>query len=869
MKMTLKNVALGLALCGLASCANEAPWGKGNGTGEGSLRLNLTASSEVSSAVPKLRAVSTEIVTPPVEDFQIRLTKTDGSYTQEWSSITEFLKETEFSVGTYEIEAFYGDANAQGSIKEEQVGYEYAYYYGKTSDIIVLEGQTTDVQLHAELANAIIAIEYTDAFKNYFTNWRTILQTDGNSPVDLGGAEGMTYVIPGEVNITISADQQNGKIIKLSPGKFAAEAQHMYKMRYNIYNGEIDGVDKLVIEFDDSLVEEPIIVDLSDELQNATAPIVTPTGFENGQSFANLSGTPFDGEIKFNVVAHGSIAAANLTIESDTYKPDFLQSGVIDLCTASDDQVSKMEAAGIKAIGFFKKTGEMAQLDLTDLCKSLPEGNHKFIFQVVDKFQQTNEPVDVTIASIPIDVSVEPISAPFGEGYADIRISYNGPDPTTPSSNPFSFQAAGDGAYVPCEVISIRKEDATRSFESHDYIYRISIPTAQRDEIPLRIFFNGNEKENEMTNLRTDIAYQYSKYEMEYDPMATVLRMRTTFGDATKNKRFIHKLRVFVDDVEIPENSIKRNETSGVISISGFNPSVSYSVKTTLQSKNIPSEFGSETQLTTEQALQIPNGDFSESHTTIDKEINAGGQYKYGATTMQNKSKVLVNEPVGWASINELTCYSGSNPFNTWFAVPSTIQNGNEVVIRSVAYDHNGKLPDLDNHGLSVRAKYSRNKPSSWSNYAAGELFLGSYSYNGSETRNDEISFIGRPVSISFDYLYSPVNNEVGDVEIELIDSNGKTIAHEIKSIGVSATNPSSKDTFTVTLPDYGFGVKVAKMKLKFRSSTAPVPAAPVPDDIQDVTNTTGLSGQTISDNKYKSLCTGSQLTISNVRLNY
>ena len=123
MKLTVRNVAFALALCGLASCANEAPWGNGNRTGEGSVNLNLTTSNEISSAVPEVRGVSTEIVTPPVEDFQIRMVKDDGT-AKTWTSVKDFVDEASFSVGVYTIEAFYGVPEAQGTIKDGEKGYE-------------------------------------------------------------------------------------------------------------------------------------------------------------------------------------------------------------------------------------------------------------------------------------------------------------------------------------------------------------------------------------------------------------------------------------------------------------------------------------------------------------------------------------------------------------------------------------------------------------------------------------------------------------------------------------------------------------------------------------------------------------------------
>ncbi|MDE6548815.1 MAG: hypothetical protein K2L22_07445, partial [Muribaculaceae bacterium] len=78
----------------------------------------------------------------------------------------------------------------------------------------------------------------------------------------------------------------------------------------------------------------------------------------------------------------------------------------------------------------------------------------------------------------------------------------------------------------------------------------------------------------------------------------------------------------------------------------------------------------------------------------------------------------------------------------------------------------------------------------------------------------------------------------------------------------------TNSNEMTLALPSYPFGKKAKSIRLSFKSSKTVIDV-PVPSDIQDVTNTTGLSGQTISANQYKSLCVGSKLTISSVELNY
>jgi len=61
----------------MASCSQETPWGSGTDSGEGGINVRLTALTDVKAAVPSVRAENGELVTPPAEEFQIRLTKND------------------------------------------------------------------------------------------------------------------------------------------------------------------------------------------------------------------------------------------------------------------------------------------------------------------------------------------------------------------------------------------------------------------------------------------------------------------------------------------------------------------------------------------------------------------------------------------------------------------------------------------------------------------------------------------------------------------------------------------------------------------------------------------------------------------------
>lgn len=871
MKLLQKSMLLGAAAVLSTSCSQDAPWGVGNGEGE--IHLHLSADRDVTAAVPSVRAVSTDIVAPPVAEFQVKVSKIDGSYSESFSTVADFVKKGSFPAGSYQIEAWYGEPDCQGFVKADEEDYAHAYYYGKSSNITVLEGQSTEVQLNAALGNAIVVIEYTDAFKNYFTDWTTTVQTTGSSPVEFGSDEGLSYVIPGDVNVIISAELPNGKTISLNPGSFEVKAQHMYKMRYNIYNGEVGKADRLEISFDDSLETDPILIDLTDELENTSAPVVTPEGFTNEQNFVIQRGTTFNGEIKFNVSAPGKIASAILTIESDSYTPSFLTNGAIDLCAATEAQKTEMENAGIKAIGFYRNPDKMAQVDLTELCKKLPEGKHRILFQVKDSYTQVNDPVSVGLSCIPVDMSMTAAPAPFGEGYADITVSYNGPDPTAPGSNPFTFRCQGNNTYIDSDIISIKKKESTKAFESYDYVYRITVPDVDRDVFTVRAYFGDISATG--PDMTVDVPFEYPDYQVQLDPMTKKLRINVVHDDPKKKTLFFHKLRVYINGKRLEESNkdFSRDEPTKWIAVYNLQPSTQYRVQTTLQSAENATKFGSDETITTSPATPVPNGDFSQTAETINKTLPVGGEWLCGAITYKTECPFRYSEPVGgWASINKKTFYKDANPQNSWFMVASTFMEGNSVVIRSVGYNHSGTVPAKTGEFFSG-TYYNTSAPDKF-DFVSGELFLGSYEFDGTEKRSEGVAFDARPTSFEFKYNYKPQRtSSKASVEIIIYAADGQTVLNQGREVLTNA-NTSCKVVFDRYRE---FGVHAGKLCIKFLSSD--------PKEVETIEIKVPTGSQlnediktlparrpyisTIKENSAHAICVGSVLNISDLKFNY
>lgn len=902
MKLLKQCAAFAIAALLLVSCADETPWG--STTGRGKLNLRIEANGDVEAAVPAVRAISDDIAIPPVSAFTVSMIKEGGGYSKTWANVDEFAKEESFPVGNYTLSISYGDETSQGQVLSNEMGYEHAHFYGETT-VAIKEGDETTVQLTAKLVNSVLIIEYTDAFKNYFPSYHTIVQPSGGKAIDLGDNEAKNFVQPGDLNITISATQQNGKELTLNPATFEVVGGHMYKMRYNVYNGEV-GNAVLSIEFDESLEQDPVTVNLSDELNNTRAPQVTLIGPADGQTLAYAPGAPYTGDAKYTVVADGGIAKAVLTISSDdaSFKPSFLSNGNdIDLCSATAAQKQALESYGIKSIGFSGNLDKMAELDLSGFFDYLPEGTCTFSFQVTDQYTQTNTPLSFSMMAIPIEKSAVCVEgAPFAENYVDVVVGYNGSEPTIDIPFTFDMVRASGMPSDKFEVLSVEATSAP-AVRSDDYPvkyykYRISLPEydeiLNKDSFEIRALYNGNSSDP----IVVPVTVVYPNCNMTYDAMTSQLRWRVDFpdlegkdnADALKTK-YMNRLSVFVDGTA--KTSTYDSDIYAYV-ISGLTAAQKYTVTTSMR---IDKTAETSESVTMETVAGVPNGDFEDLTTTYDNvTIDQGGEYTRTlvSSAMQNTLTFTVREPSKWVSVNTKTCNLSASPCNTWFVLPSVystnldwgsnrdtqggmgggtvtpeyydqsnmpVQHGDyAVIVRNVAWSHSGTLPSKDKKTAIPSGYYSENQPSTIENRSAGKMFLGSsYSYlNGVETYNEGVTFESRPKALKGYYKYvndSQDTNEKATVRIQLYSGSTELIS---KSIELSAK--SDYTLFEIPLDCiYEFNVKVDQLRIMICSSNY---AGTVAEE-SDAIKTTNYC------NLYEQESRGAQLTVDNLYFEY
>lgn len=808
------------AALGLAACSEDNPWM--NSDGEGGILPLVNADSHVKDAIPT-RATA---MTPDVQEFGLKLTKADGQFTKTWDRLADFDEKQGFRSGEYTLEAFYG------SIDEE--GFEKPCYKG-AAQVVVKPGEQTEVAVTATLANSMVSIDYTDAFKNYFADYQTSLHSEGYGYNELPkDCPDPMYVAPGKVQISVAFTKPNGQSATVQPAEFTAEARHHYHVTLDCNNGNV-GDAQLIVTFDDTVDQEEVIVDLSDELLNMPEPEVTPQGFTDGQTLQLIEHSPADSPMKFTAYVPAGIQAATFTVNSDSYTPPFGRE--VDLASADGAVQSQLAAAGVKVLGLFKNPDKLATVDFSGLIEQLPAGTHTITLQMKDRLTRVNTPVSVTIVNAPLELSF--LSAPvcpFGSTSATVNISYNGTDPR----RDITVQGLNDdGVWVDCPVTSAAATNAkarksrSDAFPSKAYALGVTVPVTTRD-IQVRIYYKGVQK-------ATGVIKRGYAVEANAFARHAILTVKTNKESIAST---VNSLRVYDGEKELGSGNITRDPANGTVTITNLKGSTRYHLYFTTASSG-SSFTDADVAFTTEAEAQVENAGMenwysekvhSQKTLGIGEDIYRWFPNAQGSNYWGTRNATTTGQSTG------TTCY--------YTSFSGTINSGNAAEISTLGW------------GKNVTFGGANDKPQ----VTAGMLFMGSHSYSGSETTFEPSketfdygrSFTSRPTSLSFDYKFTSHNSEAFKAYVVIENrAGGKTTRLAYGEL-VSNTNVSNFTNTTIRLNYSNLTLKATHAYIVFISSNAENPGVSKHQGSKNA-----FKGN--SDSKY----IGNVLTVDNIKFNY
>jgi hypothetical protein len=755
-----------------------------------------------------------------VDDLSLKLSQ-EGGQSWNWSSIKEFPSEQDFKVGNYTMEAYYGNL--------EDEGFEKPYYYGSVS-FAVTENNTSHINLVSKLANSMVTVAYTDAFKSYMSNYSAKLHSAGGDYLDYAADETRAvYLRPGEVTLTVGFTTPNGTSANLEAAKFTAKAQYHYTVTVDVKEG-VGTVPVLNITFDENLGSEEVNIDLSDELLNSPAPTITPVGFSDNDTFSAISGFSLKNDLKMNIFAMGGLSEVTLTTQSVALLSTQKWFAEKELISATASDQALVKSLGLEQRGLWQNPDKMAVLDLAGVVKNIAYvsgGNNTTTFTVVvkDKLGRVTDPITVNVNINELILSlVQTQSLIYGSTTAEFDVQYNG---ESPKDNLVVKYLKSSGSWVTAEATFTSKGDnlyhvvaTVPAISATSLSFKVTCGSQESATLAIPVETPTLEVSYTENNVYATGAYVTFTTDSKYDvtPTFQVSTNGTSYTNATATK-----------------------QSNGMYYISGLTAGTKTYVRATLS--NIVNSDAIE--FTTEAATQLPNGDM-EGATSISASASNWSCYEF---------------PDGWGTNNPMTTSQGGNFAYTRISgtIPTTDAHGGSsaALIRTIGWGSGNTAIGT----VSGECKY----------IDAGLLHLGDSRSarpdgygdghtQGVVTTNDlttGISFTTRPSAMTLWYKYTPKNSsDHGVAEIYVYDASGNVIASGSTDLTEASVYTQKKVSLT-----YAIGAaKAAKIYVKILSTYSDEFLTKTSDNI-----TPPAFGGSLG----KATWMGSQLYVDDIQLTY
>lgn len=774
MKLIYGVLSSALLIAAGSSCSDD--YNPGGGT---SGKINPQLDLDVNAITSRSTSAGRDASPVSVNDLKLRLSSTDGSFVKEWNSIADFDNNELFKVGTYTLEAIYGDV--------EDEGFEKPYYYASTQ-LTVKENKVTQVSMNAQLTNSMVSIATTEAFRSYFTNYSFQAHAEGGDYVNFTSTETRPgYLRPGKVTVTTDVTKPNGLSATLEAAVFVAEPKHHYTVTVDVNNGQA-GDAQLVITYDDMLSQEDVYIDLSDEILSAPAPAVIAQGFEAGTTATVIEGSSDAAAPAFFINAEGGIKSVVLSTRSTS----LIEQGwynEIDLAAATPAQQSKLKSLGLDVKGLFGNIGQMAQIDLSGVLSHIRylEGSDnvsEFTVVAKDNYSKVSDPLTFSVKVEPIVIGLsEDVTPSVGASTMTVALTYNGTDVARNVKIQYKNLR---GTWSDATITKVTE------VSDNNYIVEIDGIPADDTTVTLRAVAAGKESDE-----------------------VTIAKGGFTIA-STANDMFATRARIvpayFDDELEAAASSVKYEisedgsnftavshtmDSDGSSWLAGLPSGKNLTVKATINGKI------AKTEITTEEAAQLPNSKMEEWWMA-----RSGGNWQFYYAFAEGTETSMQ----AWDTINEeTTSEPGSGTFGgaAYKALSSTKpdasgHDGQCALIRTVAWGSGntaaGSISAVDH-------------------ISAGQLYLGKFNAIG-QTPNYGYLFTSRPVSLSFWAKYqAQKSDDYGSAEIRVLDASGNEICSN--SIDIS-TDHGNWGIFTMPLQYPVNAPKAASIVVIFKSTAHP-----------------------------------------------
>ncbi len=751
------------------------------------------------------------------DDLKLTLSADDGSLERTWESPADFDPAENFPVGAYTMEASYGDADFGG--------FNRPYYYG-AARFSILENRTSPVSITATLGNAMLTITWSDAMSEYFTDFSGEVYA-GTSQYAYNPTETRSlYMVPGHVEVNVNVTKPNGVSGKLNVKSFEAEARHHYKLFIDVNNGDVGG-SGLNVTFNSDVVEEELVLDVSDQVLVADAPVISPIGFTPGTPIEVLEGVQLEDVVQMAVMAQGYVQTAVLTTSGSLIERGW--PATVDFATADDATLARLRNLNMGFVGFEGVKSQMAFVGfnrIPERLKYIDGGNNEVSFTLVakDKNSKSSDPLTLTYIIKKLELLIEN-AAPLKVDATELSFDlvYNGPIANV------SFECKNNqGIFRAVKTLSVEPSQS----DSDRYRITVEVPADEKNVLIRANSYNTHYSE-EYTIVRNGVAATMS----DNDVFAKHASIRFRCGANDPEHAVNSKVLLSTNGTTFEEH-LSKSVDGNMITLTGLTPATKYYIKINAHEGESPV-----LEFTTEEDRQLPNSDMEKWHRTP-----GGTKYWWVSYPYEENG-----EPC-WSTMNQLTTSEGGSSTLglgkdrngcAYNAISGTIETTDKhsgqyaAVIRTVGWGAGNTAAVFSGMGTC-------------NNATAGELYLGSYA----DGANYGIDFVSRPKSITFWYKYVPKNNsDQASAQISVYDASNNVIAS--KEVRIDATGQYTRMTMVLDYP--ADCAKAASLDVRFKSSV---------NDVNNLRNESWLTPpppRNLDDGTYM----GSQLYIDDIVLNY
>ena len=247
--MKIRKFILGMAALALlpVSCSKQ----QSGESLDGKVSFSLDADGQVTETTRS--NVADYATLPQSGKFTIVLTNASGD--EVYNGLLEgYSSSTALKAGNYSVSAVYGSARDEG--------FEKPFFSGSKS-FSINGGGTTAVAIPVSLANSIIKVECSDAFKAYYPEYSFSVKTGGGTTIAFPkGETRAAFVDAYTISVSGSLTNQGGKELTFSKDYKALSPKTCYTLRFDVSNV---GGTAVRVSFDDTVEDVELVdIDLND-----------------------------------------------------------------------------------------------------------------------------------------------------------------------------------------------------------------------------------------------------------------------------------------------------------------------------------------------------------------------------------------------------------------------------------------------------------------------------------------------------------------------------------------------------------------------------------------------------------------------------